>query len=209
MRRPMPRVAGFSIRSTARRRSFVVCRCGDRSSPCVRVTRCSRARRTFRRWANARRRARRGCWWNGARCRVSDVATLREATVLTTDERFAGRRRAARRLAEAGGRAAVSRTWGDCYGYLLVATGRAEVMIDGSSRPWDAAALMPIIEEAGGVFTDWTGTRTAFGGSAMATNRGAAPPNARLLLGNCTMRDVHARPVGTGLREEQRPRSPS
>ena len=37
--------------------------------------------------------------------------------------------------------------------------------------PWDAAALQPIIEEAGGAFTDWSGLRTAFGGSAIATNR--------------------------------------
>ena len=41
----------------------------------------------------------------------------------------------------------VYRTWGDCYGYLLVATGRAEVMVDPMMAPWDSAALLPIIEE--------------------------------------------------------------
>ena len=65
----------------------------------------------------------------------------------------------------------MDRTWGDCYGYLLVATGRAEVMVDEILSPWDAAALQPIIEEAGGVFTDWTGKRTSFGGNAIATNK--------------------------------------
>jgi histidinol-phosphatase len=115
-----------------------------------------------------------GCWWNGSRCRVSTVGALREATVLTTDERF--RERPDR---EAGWRAlshvaAVSRTWGDCFGYLLVATGRAEAMCDPILSPWDAAALQPIIEEAGGVFTDWSGVSTAFGGSAVATNRALA-----------------------------------
>jgi len=132
-----------------------------------------------------------GCWWNGARCRVSSRATLSEATVLTTDERFANdaaQRAGWHRLA---GRAAVSRSWGDCYGYLLVSTGRAEVMVDGILSPWDAAALMPIVEEAGGVFTDWMGTRTAFGGSAVATNQGVAAES-RLLLETGITRDVHA-----------------
>ena len=112
-----------------------------------------------------------GCWWNGSRCRVSSVRSLADATVLTTDERFTENpERAAgfRALARA---ASVSRTWGDCFGYLLVATGRAEVMCDGTMSVWDAAALQPIIEEAGGVFTDWLGAPTVFGGSAIATNR--------------------------------------
>src|SRR5205085_1915315 len=61
--------------------------------------------------------------------------------------------------------ALVSRSWGDCYGYLLVATGRAEVMVDGILAVWDAAPVLPLIEEAGGVFTDWSGRRTAFGSS--------------------------------------------
>ncbi|HEX6059798.1 MAG TPA: histidinol-phosphatase [Gemmatimonadaceae bacterium] len=111
-----------------------------------------------------------GCWWNDHRCAVSRVSALERATVLTTDERFATRaafREPWRRLAS---RAAVARSWGDCYGYLLVATGRAEVMVDEIMSPWDAAAVMPIVEEAGGVFTDFAGRRTAFGGSAIATN---------------------------------------
>jgi histidinol-phosphatase len=112
-----------------------------------------------------------GCWWNGSRCQVSTVDTLTNATVLTTDERF--RERPERRAGwlELSHAASVSRSWGDCFGYLLVATGRAEVMCDPILSPWDAAALQPIIEEAGGVFTDWSGAATAFGGSAIATNR--------------------------------------
>jgi histidinol-phosphatase len=111
-----------------------------------------------------------GCWWNGAPCRVSSVASIGKATVLTTDDRFPtneDRREGWRDLAA---RAAVSRTWGDCYGYLLVATGRAEVMVDDRVNAWDAAALLPVVRESGGVFTDWSGKPTAFGGSAIATN---------------------------------------
>jgi histidinol phosphatase-like enzyme (inositol monophosphatase family) len=112
-----------------------------------------------------------GAWWNGARCAVSSVDALGRATVLTTDERFR------ERLERRGGwervsrSAAISRTCGDCFGYLLVATGRAEVMCDPVLSPWDAAAFYPIIREAGGVFTDWDGGDTAFGGSAVATNQ--------------------------------------
>ena len=55
--------------------------------------------------------------------------------------------RAARRTALAD-EAAVARTWGDCYGYLLVATGRRELMVDNLMSPWDAAALVPVVREA-------------------------------------------------------------
>lgn len=111
-----------------------------------------------------------GCFWNGSHTQVSRQTDLSRAVVLCTDERFLTypeRGEAWRRLAR---EAAVSRTWGDCYGYLMVATGRADVMVDELLSPWDAAALQPIIEEAGGVFSDWTGRRTSFGGSGIATN---------------------------------------
>lgn len=122
-----------------------------------------------------------GCWWNGTLAHVSAISSVTGAMVLTTDERFphdGARRRSWDRLAD---QAALSRSWGDCYGYLLVATGRAEAMVDGMLSPWDAAAFLPIIEEAGGVFTDWTGRRTIFGGNAIATNRALAD-TARALL---------------------------
>lgn len=122
-----------------------------------------------------------GTWWNGSRCAVSRVDRLDRATVLTTDETFReddAKRASWRRLV---GRAELSRSWGDCYGYLLVATGRADVMVDPVMSPWDAAAFLPIIEEAGGVFTDWSGTRTAFGGSAIATNAALAAETRALI----------------------------
>lgn len=111
-----------------------------------------------------------GCWWNGSRCHVSPVASLADATVLTTDERFRKTPERAAPWRSLAAKSAVARSWGDCYGYLLVATGRAEVMVDGVVGPWDTAPLLPIIGEAGGVFTDWSGRATAFGGSAIATN---------------------------------------
>lgn len=124
----------------------------------------------------------RGAWWNGSRCRVSSVDSIADATVLTTDQRFTRtpqRRAGWLRLAE---QSSIARDWGDCYGYLLVATGRAEVMVDGIVAAWDTAALFPAIREAGGVFTDCEGRSTPFGGSAVATNEALAG-RARTLLG--------------------------
>ena len=67
-------------------------------------------------------------------------------------------------------KAYITRTWGDGYGYLLVATGRVEVMIDPIMEIWDAAAIQPIIEEAGGTFTDWQGNSTFANGEGIGTN---------------------------------------
>jgi histidinol-phosphatase len=66
--------------------------------------------------------------------------------------------------------ARITRSWGDAYGYLLVAVGRAELMVDPMMHVWDCAALQPVIEEAGGTFTDWQGTPTIHSKNAIATN---------------------------------------
>ena len=115
-----------------------------------------------------------GCWWNGARARVSNIDTLAQATALITDQRFPDQPERASQWRSLAAQAGVVRTWGDCYGYLLVATGRAEIMVDDIVNPWDTAAIYPLITEAGGHFTAWDGTVTAFGGSAIATNAGVA-----------------------------------
>ena len=136
-----------------------------------------------------------GAWSNGERCRVSAVAALAGATVLTTDARFSdapARRAGWERVSRAS---AVSRTWGDCYGYVLVATGRAEVMVDPVLSPWDAAAVLPIVTEAGGVFTDWAGRPTAFGGSAVATNALLAAEVRSLLAAGGPSGDGFEQPV--------------
>jgi histidinol-phosphatase len=116
-----------------------------------------------------------GCWWNGQPARVSDCLTLAGATVLITDDRTFKQPSQLDGWRALSGEAFISRTWGDCYGYLLVATGRAEVMVDPIVNPWDAACFLPIIEEAGGVFTDLSGVRSAFRGTAIASNAALAP----------------------------------
>jgi histidinol phosphatase-like enzyme (inositol monophosphatase family) len=122
-----------------------------------------------------------GAWWNGARCAVSTVSRIDDATVLTTDHRFSRTPERVDGWRRIASRASVARDWGDCYGYFLVATGRAEVMLDGILADWDTAALFPVIQEAGGVFTDCAGRHTPFGRSAVATNAALAA-EARALL---------------------------
>ncbi|MFN8569900.1 MAG: histidinol-phosphatase [Kouleothrix sp.] len=111
-----------------------------------------------------------GCSWNGRRARVSTVPQLSEALLVCTDaESMArhGRAAAYRRMAAA---TKLQRTWGDAYGYVLLATGRAEVMLDPIVAVWDCAALLPVVTEAGGTLTDWRGTPTIHSGEAIGTN---------------------------------------
>lgn len=143
-----------------------------------------------------------GCTWNGGPCRVSDRADLETALVVTSgdarlddpadpergvsalspgapavpgaDERAAGLGRRVAALDRLAGRVGTFRTWGDCYGYALVATGRADAMLDPVLNIWDAAAARPVIEEAGGVFTDWAGAPSHASGHVIATNRAMA-----------------------------------
>lgn len=109
-----------------------------------------------------------GCTWNGRTARVSAVSDMKDATVILTDFiHLHGRDEAIARICS---RAKLVRGWGDCYGYMLVATGRAEVMLDPAMNVWDCAALAPILREAGGTFTTWSGEATIWGNEAIGTN---------------------------------------
>lgn len=109
-----------------------------------------------------------GCTWNGRPCRVSSVSKLSDALVVTSSiVRCAERSDAWDRLA-AGTR--IQRTWGDAFGYAMVATGRAEIMLDPIQSPWDCAPMLPILKEAGGRFSDWRGNATFHNGEAVGTN---------------------------------------
>ncbi|NJN15303.1 MAG: inositol monophosphatase family protein [Oscillochloris sp.] len=111
-----------------------------------------------------------GCRWNGNPCRVSGVRSLHAGLVVATSiTGYAqyGKDAAFQRIL---GKAGMFRTWADCYGYLLVATGRAEVALDPVMNIWDNAALLPILQEAGGTFTDWRGTATIANPEGLGTN---------------------------------------
>ncbi len=111
-----------------------------------------------------------GCFWNDKPARVSSTSKLSSALLLATDFDASKEHNFGSTLGDLRQRANASRTWGDCYGHMLVATGRADVMLDPVMNIWDCAALLPIITEAGGTCTDWAGRRTISGGNAISTN---------------------------------------
>jgi histidinol-phosphatase len=133
-----------------------------------------------------------GCWWNGRRTAVSATESLAAAAVGYSDARMLHDRLG--REWEAFQQATrVQRGWGDCYGHCLVATGRLDVMLDPAMNPWDCSALIPILQEAGGAFTDWTGAVTATGGDAFSTNGRLHPLVLAHLGGHRRVRAEHAR----------------
>lgn len=116
-----------------------------------------------------------GAWWQISdaaprRARVSSIDKLEDSMVCTTsfnNWHKAGKSTAFDRINAV---AKETRGWSDCYGHALVITGRADVMLDPLLNPWDAAALVPILREAGGQFFDWTGTDTIHGGNGISAN---------------------------------------
>jgi histidinol-phosphatase len=116
-----------------------------------------------------------GCWWNGRPARVSNIARMEDGLLTHSDvasfEKY-GRGEAWTRLkAAAGFRAG----WSDAYGYLLVATGRAEVMLDPIMNTWDCGPFPVILQEAGGYFGDWNGNTTIYAGESMGCNAALLP----------------------------------
>ena len=118
-----------------------------------------------------------GAWWSDdlsprdpKKAFVSNVSRLSEACLSANSasgfERI-GKEAAYRKLS---GAARVNRGYPDCYGHYLVATGRIEIMIDPVVNAWDNAPLKPIMEEAGGRFTDLDGNATIHGGSGISSN---------------------------------------
>ncbi len=117
-----------------------------------------------------------GAWYRSvsakawSRAKVSTKRDLKECVLLTSQRDLFKRRGAEEPFSKLEEATWVSRTWGDGYGYLLVATGRADVMVDPMCNPWDIAAMVPIMAEAGGRFSDWKGVSTCTSGEGVATN---------------------------------------
>jgi histidinol phosphatase-like enzyme (inositol monophosphatase family) len=109
-----------------------------------------------------------GCTLNGRPARASETSHLADAALMVTDDRAC--RRQSRGYSVLADEVNLVRTWADCYGYALLASGRVDIMVDAVVKPWDLCAIVPIVEESGGRFSSWAGERTIFGGNAVATN---------------------------------------
>lgn len=108
---------------------------------------------TGERWVGVRGR---GAWLNGERCRTRTLDTLDAAILYTTSpDMFTGEdARAFERLSAA---VHLRRFGGDCYAYALLARGMIDLVVEADLKPYDYMALVPVIQEAGGIITDWNG----------------------------------------------------
>ena len=111
-----------------------------------------------------------GAWSGNRRLHVSKIAHLEDAQIF-----YASRSAFAAVGKERGFDAVVETAWrdrgfGDFWGYALVTEGAGEAMIEPELAPWDLAAPLILVEEAGGRLTDFTGRRTYAGGNAVASN---------------------------------------
>jgi len=116
-----------------------------------------------------------GAWWTRGDAapqvaRVSPTSRLADAIFVTSQVDTFRKRQSEEAFRRLEAQAYITRTWGDGYGYLLLATGRIEVMVDPVMNLWDAAALLPVIQEAGGTFTDWQGRACVDAGEGVGTN---------------------------------------
>jgi fructose-1,6-bisphosphatase/inositol monophosphatase family enzyme len=82
---------------------------------------------------------------NGRAVRLRELDPLSEATLLTTDLVNIGKYQKKEGFDNLLSRTKLFRTWGDCCGYLLVATGGADIMLDPIVNPWYVLPLIPII----------------------------------------------------------------
>lgn len=107
---------------------------------------------------------------NGQPVRFREPADLAAATLLVTDTMSVPRHQSAAGWDALCKRVRMVRTWGDCYGYLLLSAGWADIMGDPVMNPWDIPALIPIVRGAGGVITDWQGREPMNAQSTLAAH---------------------------------------
>ena len=111
-----------------------------------------------------------GTRFNGKEAKIRKCESIEEATFLSTDVQNVWKQNLTGGFEKLAQTCRLHRTWGDAYGHMMVATGRADIMIDPILNIWDAAPLYPIIREAGGLFTDLKGEATIHGGDALSCN---------------------------------------
>ncbi len=129
-----------------------------------------------------------GCRWRRPdgrtdAARVNEETELARAVLLTSDPAMTRESPLCRGWEALIEATDYPRSWGDAYGHALVATGRAEIMVDPLLSPWDAAPLAVLLSEAGGRFTDLAGAPGIHGGSGISTNGHLHDAALRLLRG--------------------------
>jgi myo-inositol-1(or 4)-monophosphatase len=108
---------------------------------------------------------------NGKQVRVRECSDISQAVLLTTDHLHISEYQNIENFENLMQKVKLYRNWGDCYGYYLVATGFADIMVDAIMSPWDSMALIPVIRGAGGVITDYQGGDPVKGNSIVASSK--------------------------------------
>ncbi|MEX0955051.1 MAG: histidinol-phosphatase [Rhizobiaceae bacterium] len=117
----------------------------------------------------------------GRRLKTSDVTELSEATLCTTTPAlFGGAKRACYDRLEAGMR--LARYGTDCYAYAMLASGHVDLVVEPGLQAYDIVALIPLIEQAGGVITTFEGGRPENGGDIIAAANAELHAKARAFL---------------------------
>lgn len=111
-----------------------------------------------------------GAYRDNRRIHVSNVRVLGQATLFHTSTVWFVRAGCAKVFEDLTERVQTERGYGDFYGHMLVAQGSGELMIEHGVHPWDMAALKPIVEEAGGRFSDWDNNPTIYRPDVIASN---------------------------------------
>ncbi|MCC6465931.1 MAG: histidinol phosphate phosphatase [Planctomycetes bacterium] len=126
-----------------------------------------------------------GCWWaqdtTGAenvealreraiRAKVSPLDDLKEAMITTSGQGAFHRSKRVEAFTKLRAATRKDRGWGNCWGHLLVATGRVEVSIEPKIREWDVAPFASMVAEAGGRLTDFAGEPSIYSGHAICSN---------------------------------------
>jgi myo-inositol-1(or 4)-monophosphatase len=108
---------------------------------------------------------------NDHKTSIRNCDDLRKAILLTTDHLNIEKYQNIDKFNHLLKKVNLYRNWGDCYGYYLLATGYADIMIDPIMSPWDLLPLIPIINGAGGIITDYQGNDPIKGRSAVASSK--------------------------------------
>lgn len=116
-----------------------------------------------------------GARLNNQTCSVRACRGLAEASFLSTDVTTPKKSGYGDALKALLGKTRIHRTWGDAYGHMMVATGRADLMFDPILNIWDAAPLLTVLQEAGGVFCDTEGNETIQSGNGFSCSRELLP----------------------------------
>jgi histidinol-phosphatase len=111
-----------------------------------------------------------GAFRNSKPIHVSPVDKLEDALLMYSSLAWFMRAGREKQFIELTLRTQKQRGFGDFYGHLLVAQGSGEIMVEHGVHAWDVAALKPIVEEAGGRFSDWDGTPSIHRPDVVVTN---------------------------------------